>query len=859
METVGTKRDLYWLMPIMAVEDGVVISKRGEVTVGWELSLPVVYGLTEEGYDEVVNAFVNAAVLLPPWTMIHRQDVFTYDRWKGEYDGRYLSDCFNAHFEGRRFLAHRQFLYLTMSTKGSALKANSQTAAFGIRFSAGFPDQEAMRTFLNKAEEFITVLTGCPYVKARPLASEDYEGVGIEPGLVDSYMSVWQDGPLRSDYVLSPEKVRMFDKTLLGFKISEAEVMNFGEVSDVAHVGDGSSVYDLCLSFGSALGVRLDCEHVVNQYILIPNQQDVLRDLDRKKKRMTSGRKQAENRVNADDISGFIDAVHRDGLTTCFHHMNVLAWCELGQELDVKGRISSALSTMGINATQSLNDLPSLFFAGVPGGACEIGKDNLMLQELTSMVCMGLNETFERDVPGGLVQVSDRMRNVPLRIDLGRRARALRYIDNYNVFLLGPSGSGKSFFTNYLLQQCYDAGEHIFVIDVGDSYEGLCQIVNETSGGRDGIYMTWDVDHPFSFNPFIGYETWLDRQGNIRQDESGVTFFISFLTTAWKPESGWRSENLSILERILGDFVQWALVNVPAGELPVFNDFFLFLVNEIAPRIMPVLDEQGNVVRLPADPYIVGKLPVRPGDFDVGRFIRSLSSYSSEGSYAFLLNDRHPKDLFASRFTVFEVRKLSEGNPLFYSLCVLCIMNAFDLKMRNASGFKRMVVDEAWKAIANETMAPYLREIWKTSRKHSCSAMVVTQELDDVISSEVIKEAILTNSDIKILLNQEKNANRFGQLESLLGLGEHQKNLILSMGHAHNPAYFYTDVYIGMNNRYNVYAIEASKQQALAFESEKEKKAPLLERARELGSIRDAIDDWVRRGITFDDFKNKVE
>lgn len=844
METVGSKRDLYDVMPVMDVRDGMVISRRGEVTIGWEINLPVVYGLTEEDYDGIVNAFCAAAKLLPAWTMIHRQDVFTYSDWQGEYDGRYLSDCFSEHFEGRCYLKHRQFLFLTMSSKGSALKANVQTSGFGIRFNAPFPKGPEIWAFSNKCDEFISVLTGGRHVRARRLTQEDYEGRGIRAGLIDAYLSVWQDDPVRSDYVLTPEKVRLFDKSLLGFKISEAEDLP-GEVPDVSSIGDGST-YELFLSYGSSLGVRLDCEHVVNQYILMPNQADVLRDLDRKKKKMTSMQSSAENRVNAGEINQFIDDVHRDGKTTCYHHMNVLAWGPENMELEIKGKVSAAFSTMGIVAVQALSDLPSLFLSGVPGGACEIGKDNLMIQELTGMACMGLNETFEKDVEDGLIYVCDRMRNVPIRIDLQKKARSMRWIDNYNVFLLGPSGSGKSFFTNYFLQQCYDAGEHIFVIDVGDSYEGLCQIINETSGGKDGIYLTWDVEHPFSFNPFIGYRSWLDQNGNVRQDESGVTFLMSFLTTAWKPAEGWTSETLAVLENIIADFIKWASRNVPAGTLPIFDDFYNFLVKAVAPRIIPTRNERGEIVRLPANPYVVGELPVTPEDFDIGRFIRSLSSYAATGSYAFLLNDRHPKDLFASRFTVFEVFKLSEGNPLFYSLCVLCIMNAFDLKMRNASGFKRMVVDEAWKAIANETMAPYLKGLWKTARKYQTAAMVITQELDDIISSDVIKEAILMNSDVKILLNQEKNANRFDQLSSLMGLGEHQKNLILSMGHNHNPDYFYTDVYIGLNGRYNVYAIEASRQQALAFESDKVKKAPLLERAKELGSIRAAINEKVK-------------
>lgn len=841
MEMNRTKKDLYEVIPVMAVKDGLILSRRGEVTVGWEMSLPTAYTLAEKGYDDIVECFASAARLLPPWTLIHRQDLFLHETFRGEYGRGWLSDCYNAHFEGRRFLTHRQYLFLTMSTRGSVLKLNSQTAAFGIRFSAAAPDEEEVRQFLVKADEFISVLTGAQGVSARRLEQEEIEGTGVEPGLIERYLMLGGGGALRSDVEQTPGTLGVGDFRMVGFRIAESEEMP-GEVPDALPDENFAPASELYLSYASPLGLKLDCEHVVNQYLVMPAQAAVLQDLDRKRKKMTSMGSSPENRVNAGQIAQFIDDVHKEGRTCCLAHTNVLAWGPERSLMEIKGRLSSALSSMGIVATQALYDLPSLYLAGCPGGATEIGKDNLMTQELTSMLCMGINETFERGTDGGLFQVCDRIRNVPMRIDIQRLARSLGWIDNYNVFLLGPSGSGKSFFTNFFLRQCYDAGEHIFVIDVGGSYEGLCQIVNELSCGRDGMYLSWDAEHPFSFNPFIGYQGWVDGNGHLRQEEAGVSFFMSFLTTAWCPQGGWSPDTMSILECIVRDFVIHARRTL-GGALPVFDDFYHFLGDVVAPRIVPLLDEKGEILRLPTDPYIVAKGPVKPTDFDVMKFLRALVSYSEEGSYSFLMNDRNPRDLFGSRFTVFEVDRLSEGNKLFYSLCVLCIMNAFDHKMRNSPGFKRMVVDEAWKAIANETMAPYLKGLWKTARKFQTSAMVVTQELDDIISSDVIKEAILQNSDTKILLNQANNANRFDQLSSLMGLSDHQKQLILSMGLAHNPEYFYTDCYVGMNGRCGVYSIEASPEEALAYESDKVKKAPLYERARALGSIREAIEE----------------
>ena len=834
-------KSIYESIPVMDVKDNVVISKRGDITFGWELTLPVMYSLTEEGYDDVVNGFASAAKILPPWTFIHRQDIFTYERYKGGPSKGFLSKCFNEHFEGRKYLVHHQYLFLTFSTKVNSLIEVTQSTAFGKHFQVALPNSEQIRQAFLKAEEFISIITGSGRIKARVLTTEDFDGNGTEAGVIDKYLMLGDETPIRSDVASSPQAMQVHEDMLLGFKISTPDCLP-SEISDVKSVDEFfASGVNLYLSFGSAIGTRLACEHVVNQYILIPPQAAVLQDLDKRKKKMTSMRQFAENRVNAEQIEKFIEDTHLNGNIVCYSHMNVLCWGKNNEILDVKGLVSSALSQMGIVATQSLYDLPSLYFAGVPGGAPEVSKENYMIQELYSMLCMGINESFNVPIEGGTFQIIDRERNIPIEIDIQLLARKLGLIDNYNVFLLGPSGSGKSFFMNFFLRQCYDNGEHLFGIDVGDSYQGLCQIINEESGGRDGIYLTWDIEHPFTFNPFIGIEEWLDADGSLRQDVSGVNFFLSFITTVWAPVGGWSSDSMAVLEQVLTLFVKKELEGSREG-LPVFDDFYKFLGEEIIPRIVPKYDKKGKVTKLPDNPIVIAYNPVRLEDFDLPKLMRALSSYAYGGAYSFLLNEKEPKDLFASRFTIFEVNKLSQGNPLFYSICVLCIMNAFEHKMQNAQGFKRLFVDEAWKAIANATMAPYLRGLWKTARKYQTSAMVITQELDDILSSEVIKESILQNSDTKVLLNQAKNRNRFEQLQNIMGLDDHQKQMILSMGLGHRTDLpFYTDCYIGMNNRCGIYSVESSFAEALAFESDKNKKLPLLNRAAELGSIRDAI------------------
>ena len=843
MDTVFRKMDLDSVFPVQCVKDGFLVSKRGDVTLGWELELPVAFSLTEGGYDDILLAFHSAFRILPPWTMVHRQDWFLYDRFVPCYDGRFLHDAYESHFAGRRFLTHRQFLFLTMTSKASATRPNSQTAGFGIRFHAPLPTAEELGRFASKAGEFITVLTAGGRLAARRLTDGDLLGEDGEAGILQRYTMLGSGSLLMTDIALDGgERLKVGEKVLVGFKVAESGNLP-GELENVCRVDELSGPEsELFLSRSSPVGLRLDCEHVVNQYILVPAQGQFLSELDRKRRKMTSMSSSAENRVASDEILSYIDEVHRDSLVSVYSHLNVLAWGPDGSELELKGKVSAALSSMGVVAVQSKSDTPSLFLAGVPGASCEIGADNLMRHELRSMLCLGLNETFERPMEGGLFRICDRLRNVPIDIDVQRLARDRGHIDNYNAFLLGPSGSGKSFFMNSYLRNCYDAGEHVFLIDVGDSYEGLCEIIRETSGGKDGMYHSWDPEHPFSFNPFTGIRDWLDEGGHLRQDDPGVTFLVSFLTTAWAPERGWSTDTTSVLMKIVADFVGWAVAR-PDGELPVFDDFFRFVSSEVVPRIVPKRDSRGEVVSLPGNPYVVGGSPVSPYDFDIQRFLRALDPYSADGTFSFLLNDPHPRDLFESRFTVFEVDRLSQvSDKVFYSLCILCILNAFDTKMRSSDAFKLMVIEEAWKAIANETMAPYLRGLWKTARKFQTSAMVVTQQISDIMSSEVISDAILKNSDVKFILEKNGTAEDADAIAELLGLPQTDRDLILSMNRSLNPAYRYREVYVRWNDRSGVYATEVSTEEALAFESDKVRKKPLYDLARRLGSIRDAID-----------------
>ena len=160
----------------------------------------------------------------------------------------------------------------------------------------------------------------------------------------------------------------------------------------------------------------------------------------------------------------------------------------------------------------------------------------------------------------------------------------------------------------------------------------------------------------------------------------------------------------------------------------------------------------------------------------------------------------------------------------------------------DSAAFRLMFIEEAWQAIATEGTADYLRALWKTARKYHTSATVVTQQVSDIISSPVIKDAILSNSPVKILLDQRSNAASFEEIASLLGLSPIERSLVRSVGRDLPEDARYREVFISLGGkRSGVFALEVSPEEALVYESDKVRKRPLLDRARQEGSIRRAV------------------
>jgi conjugation system TraG family ATPase len=479
-----------------------------------------------------------------------------------------------------------------------------------------------------------------------------------------------------------------------------------------------------------------------------------------------------------------------------------MAWSDDREQLRrIKNDVGSQLALMECKPRHNTVDTPTLFWAGIPGNAADFPSEESFYTFIEQALCFFVAETNYRSSPSPFgIKMVDRLTGKPLHVDISDLPMKRGIITNRNKFVLGPSGSGKSFFTNHLVRQYYEQGTHVLLVDTGNSYKGLCDMINRKTGGKDGIYFTYTDEDPIAFNPFYTDDGVFD----IEKKESIKTLIL----TLWKrdDEPPTRAEEVA-----LSNAVNLYLLSMADGNArPSFNSFYEFIRGEYA----EVLAEKNT----------------REKDFDVHNFLNVLEPYYKGGEYDYLLNSDKQLDLLGKRFIVFELDNIKDHKILF-PIVTIIIMETFINKMRRLKGVRKMIlIEEAWKAIAKQGMADYIKYLFKTVRKYFGEAVVVTQEVDDIISSPIVKESIINNSDCKILLDQRKYQNKFDQIQSLLGLTDKERAQILSINLANHPSRLYKEVWIGLGGTQSaVYATEVSPQEYYTYTTEETEKMELFE------------------------------
>ena len=811
--------------PLLSVENGCIVSKDADLTVAFEVELPELYTVTADEYEAMHSSWIKAVKVLPEHSVVCKQDWFVKETYRPKTDDgeqSFLTRSYELHFNERPYLNHKCYLFLTKTTRErSRRKSDFNTLCRGFLLPKEITDKDAAARFLEAVEQFERIMNDSGHIRLRRLETDEITGTKERPGLVEKYfsLSLEDETAVLQDICLKPGRMRIGDKRLCLHTLSDTEDLPGRLSTDMRYERMSTDRSDCRLSFAAPVGLLLSCNHIYSQYVFIDDAQEILQMMEKNSRNMLSLSKYSRsNAVNQEWTEMYLDEAHTKGVLPVRCHCNVIAWAEDAEEFRrIRNDTGSQLAMMECTPRYNTIDTPVIYWAGIPGNAGDFPSEESFYTFLEQAVCLFAGETNYRNSPSPFgIRLADRQNGIPVHVDISDLPMKRGIITNRNKFILGPSGSGKSFFTNHLVRQYYEQGAHILLVDTGNSYQGLCRMIHDRTNGKDGIYITYEEDNPISFNPFYTESGKFD----VEKRDSINTLIL----TLWKreDESPKRSEEVA-LSGAVNAYIRKISEN--RNIRPDFNGFYEFVTEDYR--------------------RMIEEKKVREKDFDIDGFLNVLEPFYRGGDYDFLLNSDKELDLTGKRFIVFELDNIS-SNKVLLPVVTLIIMETFIAKMRRLKGIRKMIlIEECWKALMSANMSEYIKYLFKTVRKYFGEAVVVTQEVDDIISSPIVKEAIINNSDCKILLDQRKYINKFEHIQRLLGLTEKEKGQILSINQANHPGRFYREVWIGLGGTCSaVYATEVSEEEYFTFTTEESEK---LEVQRRAGGPEGSLEGAIRR------------
>ena len=814
-------------LPILEIDDECILSKRGDVSVTYELYKPELFSLSEEDLATQHQAWTRAIGLLPYGVTLTLQDWYTQASYQANFEAdnalQYLARSSDYHFHERPYLVHRCFCILSFRQNDTRKRNNSAFSSLLRRSLA--PEVVINPARLvetkNHCDRFMLLLSANSSIRYRRLTGEELAGTAEQRGLLEQYLQLEPCAKrFRLQDIETDKKkgIRVGAKHTVLYTLADAEHLPSHVHPSARYDPFSNEGLPFPIGFGTPLGPLLPVEHIYSQYLVKDSPTETVKQMETRLRRLKSlGGHSRENLATQIEIGQYLEEVAKGDQSPVKAHFNILAWTDNPADMDaMDNQVIRAVSRIGAVPHQETVGAPQIWWAGLPGNGGDLPANETFDTFVDPTTCLFIPESngLNSSSPFGM-RLGDRATGIPLHVDISDEPMRKGMIANRNKFILGGSGSGKSFFTNHLLRCYYDQGAHIVLVDIGGSYKGLCDLL----GGK---YFAYSEEQPIQFNPFN-----LARS-DVRDTEKREGL-KSLLLTLWKKndEAFLRSEYVA-LSNILEAFYQWLATN----ELvfPRFDSFFEWFRDVYS----AILTSNG----------------IREKDFDSTNFLYVLRPFYKGGEFDRLLNAREERDLLQERFIVFELDRIKD-HPILFPIVTIVIMEVFIGKMRRLPGVRKVILlDEAWKAVI--TQGEFIKYLYKTVRKYFGEAIVVTQDIEDIVSSPIVKHTIINNADCKILLDQSKFMNRFQEIQELLGLTEKDKTMILSLNKGNEQALRYKEVYIALGSGHSrVYRTEVSLEEYLVYTTEETQKVKVNEYASRYGSLRHGINrlaDDIRSG-----------
>ena len=931
----GSKRAKIFEDIYFSVEDvenkGIIYTKKGDYSAVLEMENPIKkYSADTDSYYDFTTLMASVIQVLGEGYALHKQDVFVRKNFdmsrvaakkkKGSKKA-FLSEAYFRFFNGREYTEATTYLVITQKGKKGGIHTydNSKWRDFLVKIqkvSDRLKSGEINCRFLSAAE--------CKEYADRFFAF-DFKNKNIS----------------MTDFKVDSEKIGMGNKQIKVYSLLDVDSIGLpGNIRPYTDVSVNNAVIsqDLLADIDHVPGVD---SIVYNQVIFLPNQKREMMKLDKKKNRHASI-PNPNNQIAVEDINAVQNELARNGKILVYAHYNLIVQTSSDYDFQkVTNSLENIFARYNIHISKRAYNQLELFVASFPGNCFRLNQDYDQFLTLSeAALCLMYKERQAVGDDSALKCYYTDRQGLPLAVDTSGKEGKKRYTNNSNFFVLGPSGSGKSFFMNTVMRQYREQDTDIVIIDTGDSYEGLCSYF-------DGTYISYSKEKPISMNPFkvtdVEYNENFGEKKNflkslIFQLFKGAEFptkledavinqtIVEYYEEYFHPFEGFNEEErkemknkllledkkngeydkfeeeleerygdeyeieeleykkLSDRDKRISEKLKAVIEDKAAteGEKEVAQRALQRLTPEVIEnkylmRIEHQIDKierqkkKLKVTELSFNSYYefaVERIPQimkqQNIQFNIHDFATILQAFYKGGENESILNNDIDGSLFDEKFIVFEIDKVKD-DPVLFPILTLIIMDVFTQKMRIKKGRKCLVIEEAWKAIATPVMADYIKYLYKTARKHWAMVGVVTQEIQDITSSPIVKEAIINNSDVFMLLDQSKFKDKFDDIKATLSLTDIDCKKIFTINRLdnHEGRSRFQEVFIKRGQDGEVYGVEEPPECYINYTTEKvEKEAFKFYRKQLKGSYQHGIEvfvkDWKDSGLDCTSFAKLV-
>ncbi len=875
------------------MKEGIAIlyNRRGDFSVILKCDNPIIqYSADIDSYYDFHTLYSNIIKILGSGCTIQKQDIFCKKKFissKGANED-YLATRYFNHFNNRTYTDITTYLTITKELNKSKFLA--------------WNDKD-FDTFLRNVEKVLSL------IKSKGLNVKALDEKEMREYIIRFLSINFNEKSVGLKNIKSKDdSLKVGDKNLQSISLVDIDEVNMPTI--IKPYKDLNVGLGIPVDLFSFLHETPEVETLIyNQVIIIPDQRIEAAKLEAKKKRH-KGMPDPANDLCVEDITRVQNDIAREGQMLVYVHCNIIVSGvkELSKAINY---IESSLFDCGIITNKQCYNQIELFESALPGNSAMLKTYDKFLTTSDAAICLLFKERLQTTEKSPFLTYFTDRQGLPVGIDLSGKEGEVKFTNNSNFFVLGPSGSGKSFYVNSKVRQWKIQNTDIVLVDTGHSYSGLCEYFN-------GKYITYSETKPISMNPFkiteqeynvekknflksLIFMIWKGADGTPRKEEEEILDITidKYYSFYFHPFDGFtQEERESIKETLLLEYHinGEEMINIKDQQERETIKEKIKKLEALVERgeggeslnarnaIQNILIEKGFTMEELEDPYkqtlsIIERhiakreeslrdirveslsfnsfyefslrfIPLlckeNKVDFDLVNYKFLLKKFYKGGQLEKTLNEDFDTSLFDEPFIVFEIDAIKD-DPILFPIVTLIIMDVFIQKMRLKKNRKALIIEEAWKAIASPMMANYILYLYKTVRKFWGIAMVVTQELEDIISNPVVKQSIINNSDIICLLDQSKFKDKYEEIANLLSLNQIDQRQIFTINQLNNKEgrNRFNEVFIKRGNFGNVFGVEVSMHEYFTYTTERIEKDSVGYYLQLYSDFKTALDNFI--------------